>query len=80
MKTKEPRPAVEPLALGAADAAAALGISRDHLDSLDSQGKLPSSVRLGARKLWSRSILAAWLDEGCPDRATWERLKTNPKK
>ena len=77
---KEPRPAVEPLALGPASAAAAIGISRDLLDSLEAQGKTPAPIKLGSRKIYNRRELQSWLDSGAPDRAAWERLKNNAKK
>lgn len=67
---------LHPLAVPAAEAAALLGVSRSQLYKLNSQGKLPSPIRLGTRApRWRVSDLEAWLAAGCPDRATWERTK-----
>jgi predicted DNA-binding transcriptional regulator AlpA len=61
----------------AADAAAALGISRAQFWKLHANGKLgPMPVYLGARApRWSREELTEWLRAGAPDRQTWLRLK-----
>jgi len=40
-------------------------------DRLTAAGLTPTPVRLGGAVLWSRRELAAWIDRGCPDRATW---------
>ena len=75
--TKRRRPpSVEPLALSPEAAAEALSISRDHLDQLEAMGKTPQPLKLGARKIYNRRELQAWLDAGCPDRATFERQKS----
>lgn len=67
----------EQLAAPAKDAAVLLGISRAQLWKLHASGKLPLPVRLGAKApRWRVDELRAWLTAGCPDRATWERIRS----
>ena len=70
--------AEQPLALGRDAAAAALGISADLLDRMEQAGKIPAPIRLGKRKLYSRTELEAWLAAGAPNRAVWERMRVAP--
>ena len=63
---------IEPLLLTANEAAVLLGISRSNLYRLNSSGRLPLPVRLGASVRWRRDELAAWVDAGCPPRTRWE--------
>jgi predicted DNA-binding transcriptional regulator AlpA len=48
--------------------AAFLLVSTRTLDRLDSNGKLPPSVRIGAAKRWTRVSIEEWLRLGCPGR------------
>jgi predicted DNA-binding transcriptional regulator AlpA len=41
----------------------------------DASGKLPKPIRLGGKVLWSIDELRNWIKAGCPDRATWERVR-----
>jgi predicted DNA-binding transcriptional regulator AlpA len=36
----------------------------------------PAPVRLGGRILWRTQELREWIAAGCPDRMTWEALKS----
>ena len=60
------------LLLSAAEAAQLLGVSRAHLYSMHSSGRLgPLPVRLGRRILWSRRELTEWCNSGCVSRREW---------
>ncbi len=66
---------VEPLAVGADDAAALIGIGKSLWHELDSSGRIPAPVKLGARCVWPVGELRAWLSAGAPAREQWEVLK-----
>lgn len=64
------------LACTAKDAAELLGISRAQFWKLNSSGKVPLPVRLGAKApRWRVAELRSWLEAGCPDRASWQRIR-----
>ena len=67
------RPA--PIAVGAADAAAMLGVSRRSWARLQATGRLPAPRRLGARVLWGVDELRSWWDAGCPDQLAWKQAR-----
>jgi predicted DNA-binding transcriptional regulator AlpA len=48
--------------------AAFLLISTRTLDRLDSNDKLPPSLRIGGGKRWTRASIELWLRLGCPGR------------
>ena len=56
------------LLVGAAEAAELCGVSKRHWLSLDSAGKIPLSVKLGSRRLWSVDSLRQWVQQGCKPR------------
>ena len=60
---------IEPELLCDSDVGTLLGISRRSVHRLNSQGDLPSPIRLpGLRAIrWRRSDLLAWIDGGCPE-------------
>jgi predicted DNA-binding transcriptional regulator AlpA len=64
---------IEPAALDARRSAEFVGVSRAHWMRQCAAGNTPAGVRLGARRLWARAELEAWLLAGCPSRAQWER-------
>ena len=64
-----------PLAFSAAELANRLGVSLRHMRRLDSAGKLPKPIRLGRSVRWPVAEIENWLDEGAPDRRTWEAMK-----
>ncbi|HEX4607903.1 MAG TPA: hypothetical protein VH092_06845 [Urbifossiella sp.] len=43
-------------------------------DRWTAAGLTPAPVKIGGAVLWSRRELAAWIDHGCPDRATWASI------
>jgi predicted DNA-binding transcriptional regulator AlpA len=44
---------------------------RDH-----SAGRLPRPIKLGGLTKWRVAEIREWVEEGCPDRATWEKSRT----
>jgi predicted DNA-binding transcriptional regulator AlpA len=48
--------------------------------AMDSAGKLPRPIRLGARTLWSISEIQDWIEAGAPDRQSWEARKAASRK
>jgi prophage regulatory protein len=44
-----------------------------------SAGKLPKPLRLGGSVRWSLKEIEAFVEAGCPDRASWEALKKAKK-
>jgi predicted DNA-binding transcriptional regulator AlpA len=67
-----PSAVLTPLLVAAAVAARLAGVSKATWHRLDAAGKVPRSVRLGGRVLWSVVELQAWVSAGCPSRAEWE--------
>jgi predicted DNA-binding transcriptional regulator AlpA len=66
----------EPLALVAREAASVLGVSYSQFWNLHTHGRLPSPVRLGAKKpVWVLEELRNWLASGAPPRDVWESMK-----
>lgn len=68
--------ALEPVLVGRRKAASLCGVSVATWHRLMAAGKVPASVRLGGRVLWRVEELRAWSAAGCPDRRTWEALRT----
>ena len=64
------------LALDAARAAKACGVSVALWYSMDSVGKIPMAVKLNSKRVWSVDTLKLWLAHGCPSRdsAEWQGL------
>jgi predicted DNA-binding transcriptional regulator AlpA len=68
-------PALFPLLVPAAKAAALCGMSRATWDRHAAAGLVPAPVRIGpgkGRPLWSVEELRAWIVAGCPERHEWE--------
>ena len=69
-----------PLAVDAKRLAAMLGLSTRTIRTMDAAGKLPRPVTLACRSVrWRVDEIRDWLNDGCPDRSTWEVLKKNGK-
>jgi predicted DNA-binding transcriptional regulator AlpA len=68
-----------PLAVGAADAARMVGISRSSWLALVSAGRAPGGIRLGRRVVWRVGELSDWLEAGAPARDAWERQRKSKK-
>ena len=54
------------LALRAADAAAAVGLSLRGFRRGVSAGRIPAGVKVGARRVWPVENLQRWLEAGAP--------------
>lgn len=52
-----------------------LSCSERQIRRLHSGNKLPSPVRIGRCVRWRIKTIERWLDLGCPDAATFERLE-----
>lgn len=63
--------ATEQLLLDAPQVAALLGIGISTLYKLNSGGRLPEPLRLGACVRWRRAEVADWIAAGCPARGRW---------
>lgn len=70
--------ALKPLLVNAKTAAKLHEVSRSQWCALDAAGRVPRPIRaLGIRcPRWRVAELEAWCDAGCPDRLTWERMKS----
>ena len=66
---------VEPLAVGAEEAAALCGIGLTLWREMDAAARIPAPIKLGARCVWPLAELRRWMDAGCPDRERWETFK-----
>ena len=63
---------VEPLLIGAQDAAELLGMGRTCFYAMESSGRIgPLPIRFGRKVLWRRGELERWVESGCPPRARW---------
>jgi len=63
------------LAFSAAELADRFSVSLRHIRRMDSAGKLPRPIRLGASVRWPVAEIEAWLAAGAPDRRIWEQVK-----
>ncbi len=70
---------VDALAIDAVQLGRLLGLSMRTIRRLDSSGRIPRPVRIGGAVRWRASEIAAWLNEGCPDRQAWEAVKRSGK-
>lgn len=70
----------EPLLIDVKAVCALVGVGRTLWLSMVASGKTPAPVRLGRRTLWRREEIVAWIDSGCPARATWVMMKAGLRK
>lgn len=69
MASAEPvAPLAARLTFNAAELAAALGVDERTVWRKAASDELPPSVRVGRRRLWSKTAVDAWLAAGCPAR------------
>ena len=66
---------LEPIAVGAAQAAELFGISERKWRSMDVAGQVPLAIRLGEQPRWCVAELRAWAACGAPSRVEWESIK-----
>jgi predicted DNA-binding transcriptional regulator AlpA len=64
------------LLVPAEEAGRLCGVSEATWWRLHAAAKVPAPVRLGGRTLWRRAELVAFCEAGCPDRRTWELLRS----
>jgi len=74
-KRRRHRPRVKPLVADAQLLARLLGVGIRSIRTWANAGKLPPSIRLGSRVVWSIREIRGWVDAGAPDCATWEKIK-----
>jgi len=66
-----------PLLVNSKEASRLLGISCSQFMKLNRQQKIPRAVFLGRKApRWKERELCDWLEHDCPDRATWEQIKS----
>lgn len=63
-----------PALLSVGGLAALLDISQRTVYRLDSSGRIPKPLKLGASLRWRRKEVVAWIAAGMPDRHTWEEI------
>ncbi len=76
LRDRPEAPALEPLLIPASVAGPLCGRSeaswwRDHASK-----RVPAPLKLGGSTLWRTQELREWVAANCPDRPTWEALRT----
>ena len=67
----------ETLVIGTRGVARMLNVSERHIERLDASQLIPKPVWIGRSKRWRLCDIREWLKLDCPDRATWEGMKTS---
>ena len=49
------------------DVAAELCCSTRHVRRLSDSGRMPRPIKLGSLVRWPRSVIEAWIQDGCPN-------------
>jgi predicted DNA-binding transcriptional regulator AlpA len=68
--------AAQPLLIGKRPLSQLLGVSERTLGRMDAAGRIPRAVVCNRTKKWRLAEIRAWVDAGCPDRKTWEKIRT----
>ena len=64
------------VSVGPAEAARLLSMPPGLIEELDAAGRFPAPAAvIGERRFWMVADLRAWIGSGCPDRATFARLR-----
>lgn len=71
-------PPADVLLVSASEAARLCGVGLTTWYSLIAQGRVPPSVRLGRRRLWSVEELREWTRARCPASETWTWGRSRP--
>jgi prophage regulatory protein len=74
-ETLEAAPRPLPLLLRAEDAAALCGTALRTWRTWGRMGKIPRPLHIGRLPFWRHEELKAWVEAGCPDRATWDAIR-----
>jgi len=69
-----------PLLLTTSHLAQLLKRSERTVCRLESQGRLPSSMKVGSQRIWTREEMLDWFASGCPSRRNWERMHPKYRK
>lgn len=69
---KESTTHVEPVLVHVKSLARMLSMSVRTVWRMNSCGKLPRCIRVGRSVRWNVETIRDWLDQGCPDRETFE--------
>src|SRR5262249_33140903 len=67
---------VEALQVPDTVAARLAGVSRATWWRLHAAAKTPAAVKLGRKCLWNRVEVESWIAAKCPDRRTWEAMRS----
>ena len=62
------------LLLTAAAVGEMLSLSKRQIFRLNSSGKIPAPIRIGASPRWRENEIVEWLQAGAPDRKTWNSI------
>ena len=60
--------------LTASAVAEMLALSKRQIFRLNSCGKIPAAIRIGASPRWRENEIVEWLQAGAPDRKTWNSI------
>ena len=61
--------------LSAKELAEMLSVSKRQIFRLHSCGKIPRPLRIGGSIRWDAKMISEWIEQSCPDRASFEALK-----
>lgn len=65
----------QPKLLSAKQLGEMLTLSKRQIHRLNSCGKIPAHIKIGAAVRWHAEEIAEWLKAGAPDRKTWDAIK-----
>lgn len=60
-------PSLQPLLLSVYEVAQLLKCSYRQVFRLTAEGRMPSDIRLGKLRRWSREAIEEWIADGCPE-------------
>jgi len=67
----------QPLLLTRKAVARLLSRSAKSITRMDAAGQLPRPVRVGGSVLWRRRDIERWIEQGCPERQTFEAMRVD---
>jgi predicted DNA-binding transcriptional regulator AlpA len=70
--TKAPR-AQKPVVTDASGVAEMVACDVGKVWRLQEEGRMPAPILVGGEERWRIAEIKHWIQEGCPDRRTWER-------
>ena len=66
---------IKPELVGVKGVASLLNISETSVRRLDLSGRIPQAIRIGKSKKWRLLELKEWINESCPSRLKWDKMK-----